>query len=198
MGRGGVVHRAIEMTTNRRAAMLMLVLVPCAVAAQPTTRVPRIGILSPAPKTAASATPFDDFRQALRELGYVEGKNIALEFRLAGGQFDRLPDLAADLVRLPVDVIVTDGGDVVARIAAAATKTIPIVMGTSTDPIASGLVATLARPGRNVTGFLLPYVELAGRRLQVLKEIVPDRPTCGRPVGCGFRRTSVSSCLGCS
>lgn len=161
------------MTTSRLATTLMLLLVPYAVAAQPITRGPRIGILSPAPIAAASASPFDAFKQALRELGYVEGKNIALEFRLAGGDLNRLHELAADLVRLQVDVIVTDGGDPVARVAAAATKTIPIVMGTSSDPVASGLVASLARPGGNVTGFMLPYVDLAGKRLQLLKEIVP-------------------------
>src|SRR5262249_36369254 len=129
------------LTTGRLAAGLMALLVPYVVAAQPVTRMPRIGILSPAPITAASAPPFDAFQEALRELGYVEGKNVALEFRLAGGEFDRLRELAADLVRLPVDVIVTDGGDAVARIGAAATTTIPIVMGTSTDPVGSGLVA---------------------------------------------------------
>jgi putative ABC transport system substrate-binding protein len=162
------------MTTSRLVATLMLLLLPYPVAAQPMTKVPRIGILSPAPIAAASASPFDLFRQALRELGYVEGKSIALEFRLAGGEFNRLHELAADLVRLPVDVIVTDGGDAVARVAAAATKTIPIVMGTSSDPVASGLVASLARPGGNVTGFILPYMDLAGKRLQLLKEIVPN------------------------
>ena len=159
--------------TVRLAATLMLLVVPGAVAAQPVTRTPRIGILSPAPIAAASATPFDAFRDALRELGYVEGQNIALEFRLAEGDFNRLRELAADLVRLQVDVIVTDGGDAVARVAAAATTTIPIVMGTSTDPVGSGLVASLARPGGNVTGFVLPYADLAGKRLQLLKEIVP-------------------------
>jgi len=161
------------MTACRVVISLMLLLVPCSAGAQPTVRIPRVGILSPAPITAASVSPFSDLREALRELGYVEGKNIVLEFRLAGGQTDQLPALAADLVRLPVDVIVTDGGDRVARIAAAATKTIPIVMGTSSDPVANGLVVSLARPGGNVTGFILPYVDLAGKRLQLLKEMVP-------------------------
>src|SRR5215831_8182744 len=161
------------MTTWRLVVSLMLLLVPCSLGAQPTARIPRIGVLSPAPTTAASAAPFSAFRDKLRELGYIEGQNIALEFRFADGHFNRLPELAADLVRLQVDVIVTDGGDSVARVAAAATKTIPIVMGTSTDPVASGLVANLARPGGNVTGFILPYLDLAGKRLQLLKEMVP-------------------------
>src|SRR5215831_6102275 len=161
------------MIACRLVVSLMLVLVPCSVGAQPTARIPRVGVLSPAPTTTASASPFSDLREALRELGYAEGKNIALEFRLADGEFNQLPALAADLVRLPVDVIVTDGGDAVARIAAAATKTIPIVMATSSDPVGNGLVVSLARPGGNVTGFVLPYADLAGKRLQLLKEMVP-------------------------
>jgi putative ABC transport system substrate-binding protein len=133
---------------------------------------PRIGILSPAPPAAVTGSPFDAFREALRELGYVEGKNIVLEFRFAAG-YARLPELAADLVRLQVDVIVTDGGNTVARAALNATRTIPIVMGTTTDPVASGLVASFARPGGNVTGFTLTHLELVGKRLQLLKEMVP-------------------------
>src|SRR5262245_42209761 len=157
------VVRQVCVTACRLIVSLMLLFVPCSVGAQPTSKIPRIGVLSPAPSTAVSASPFTDLREALRELGYVEGKNIFLEFRLAGGDFNQLPALAADLVRHPVDVIVTDGGDAVARIAAAATKTIPIVMGTSSDPVGNGLVASLARPGGNVTGFILPYVDLAGK-----------------------------------
>jgi len=162
--------------TFRRLGLVVAVilsLMPPAAGAQPTARIPRIGVLSPAPVAAASASPFSAFREALRELGYVEGRNIALEFRLADGKYERLPELAADLVRLQVDVIVTDGGDAVTRVAATATRTIPIVMGTSFDPVASGLVTSLARPGGNVTGFILSYVDLAGKRLQLLKEIVP-------------------------
>src|SRR5215510_14122071 len=159
------------MIACRLVVSLMLVLVPCSVGAQPTARIPRVGVLSPAPTTAASASPFSDLREALRELGYAEGKNIVLEFRLAGGDINQLAALAADLVRLPVDVIVTDGGDAVARIAAAATKTVPIVMGTSSER--NGLVANLSRPGGNVTGFILPYTDLAGKRLELLKEMVP-------------------------
>src|SRR5262245_21736711 len=152
---------------------LGFVLPPLAAEAQPAAGIPRIGILSPGPTTAASASPLSVFREALRSLGYVEGKNIALEFRLADGKFERLPELAAELVRLQVNVIVTDGGDVVTRAAAAATRTIPIVFGTASDPVASGLVSSLARPGGNVTGFLLSYVDLARERLQLLTEIVP-------------------------
>jgi putative ABC transport system substrate-binding protein len=152
---------------------LALLLLPSLSGAQPAAGVPRIGVLSPAPSGAASGSPFSVFREALRSLGYVEGKDIAFEFRLADGKFERVPELAADLVRLQVNVIVTDGGDVVARAAATATKTIPIVFGTATDPVANGLVASLAKPGGNVTGFVLSYQDLAGKRLQFLKEMVP-------------------------
>ena len=135
-------------------------------------KVPRIGILSPAPVGSDAGRPYDAFREALRELGYLEGKTILLEFRLANG-YERLPGLAADLVRLKVDVIVTDGGEVTARIATKATSTIPIVMGTSADPVASGLVASLARPGRNITGLTFFSLELFGKRVQLLTEAVP-------------------------
>jgi putative ABC transport system substrate-binding protein len=163
----------------RRVALmvaLVLLIVPLAASAQLPARVPRIGILSPAPEAAASPggpAVFDAFREALHQLGYVEGKSIALEFRLAGGKYERLQELAADLVRLPVDIIVTDGGDAVARAALDATRTIPIVMATVNEPVANGLVASIARPGGNITGFTLAYVELATKRLQLLKEMIP-------------------------
>jgi len=161
---------------SRRLAPLaaaMVMLISGAAAAQPTGRIPRIGVLSPAPIAAASGSPFDAFRDELHKLGYVEGKNVVLELRFAGGNLTRLAELAADLVRLPVDVIVTDGGNSVARVAAAATRTIPIVMGTALDPVEDGLVASLSRPGGNVTGFTLADARLAGKRLQLVKEIVP-------------------------
>jgi len=162
--------------TFRRAARivtLVLLVMPLAAGAQPAVRIPRIGVLSPAPAAAAGGSPYDAFREGLRELGYVEGKNIVLDFRFAGGKYERLPELAADLVRLQVDVILTDGGNTTARAALNATRTIPIVMGTVNDPVANGLVASLTRPGGNVTGFTFPFVELAGKRLQLLKEMVP-------------------------
>jgi putative ABC transport system substrate-binding protein len=168
--------------TFRWAALIVafaLVIMPPTADAQSAARIPRIGILSPAPAAAAAGSPFDAFREALRELGYVDGKNIILEFRFAGG-YSRLAELATDLVRLQVDVIVTDGGDTVAQTVLKMTKTIPIVMGTtSSDPVASGLVASLARPGGNVTGFVLSYNELAGKRLQLLKEMIPAATRVG-------------------
>ena len=151
--------------------VLALVVMPLTADAQSAARIPRIGILSPAPAAASVGPPFDAFREALRELGYVESKNVVLEFRFAGG-YARLRELATDLVRLRVDVIVTDGGNTAARAALDATKTIPIVMGTG-DPVGSGLAASFARPGGTVTGVTLNYDELAAKRLQLLKELAP-------------------------
>ena len=139
-------------------------------AQQTRTKVPRIGILSPG--MDASNILFDAFRNELRVLGYVEGNNIILEFRLAAGDFSRLPAMAAELVRLPVDIIVTDGGPRVVSIAYEATRTIPIVAAAG-DPVEAGLAASWAHPGGNVTGFLLNPPELNGKRLQLLKEMVP-------------------------
>ena len=155
---------------------LVLVIKPLAADAQPITRVPRVGVLSVAPATAGDSAGFKAFRETLLELGYVEGKSVILDFRLAGG-YDRLSALAADLVRVPVDVIVTDGGEPPVRAAMNATKSIPIVMATIGDPVAAGLVASFARPGGNVTGFTLADDQFVGKRLQVLKEMVPAATT---------------------
>jgi putative ABC transport system substrate-binding protein len=151
---------------------------PLAAEAQQVGRVPVIGILSPAPEAASPGLPFDAFRDALGKLGYVDGQNVRLEFRFAGG-YARLDELAVELARLPVDVIVTDGGEPTVHAALKATKTIPIVMGTGGDPVASGLVKSLARPGGTVTGFTLSYNELAGKRLQLLKEMIPTATRIG-------------------
>ena len=118
--------------------------------AQQPKKVPRIGYLTGASLDRQSAR-IEAFRQGLRELGYVEGKNIVIEYRFAEGKLDRLPALAAELVRLKVDVIVTGGGGHT-RAAKDATNTIPIVMAQDTDPVANGFVASLARPGGNITG----------------------------------------------
>ena len=113
-------------------------------------------------------------RVALRELGYVEGQNIAIEYRYAEGKPDRFPDLAAELVRLKVDIIVAAAGNLTVQAAKNATKTIPIVMmGGGLDPVKAGLVESLARPGGNVTGLTLLSGELGGKRLELLKEAVP-------------------------
>jgi putative ABC transport system substrate-binding protein len=144
---------------------------PLAARAQQVGKTPQIGYLG---VSSPSLEPHyvEAFRQKLRELGHVEGKNIAIEYRWAEGQDDRLPNLTSELVRLKPDVIVTTGtpGAVAAM---QATKTIPIVMASSADPVGSGLVASLARPGGNVTGFTILGPELEGKRLELLKQAVP-------------------------
>jgi putative ABC transport system substrate-binding protein len=139
--------------------------------AQQAGRVPRIGVLlgsslGPDPRLEA-------FRQGLRDSGYIEGKNIAVEYRFADGQEDRLPKLAAELVGpLKVEIIVTDGTNVT-RAAKNATKTIPIVMASDGDPVGNGFVASLAHPGGNITGLTNLLAGLSGKRLEVLKEAIP-------------------------
>ncbi len=140
-------------------------------AAQQPTQTPRIGYLSATPLSAV-ASRVEAFRQGLRELGYVEGKNIVIEWRSAEGKADPLPALAAELVRLKVDIIIT-AGPISNRAAKAATVTIPIVMAFDNDPIGNGFVASLARPGGNVTGLSTLAPEISGKQLELLKEIVP-------------------------
>jgi ABC-type uncharacterized transport system substrate-binding protein len=139
--------------------------------AQQPTKIPRIGYLSP---NSLSFNParIEAFRQGLRELGYVEGKNIVIEYRNTEGKLDRLPSLAAELVRLKVDIIVTTS-PAPTRAAKEATSTIPIVFAQDGDPVASGFVASLARPGGNITGLSTLAPELSGKRLELLKEVVP-------------------------
>jgi ABC-type uncharacterized transport system substrate-binding protein len=139
--------------------------------AQQATKIPRIGYLS-APSPSAQMARIDAFRQGLRELGYVEGKNIVIEHRSADGKLDRQPALAAELVRLKVDIIIT-GGPQSTRAAKEATSTIPIVMAQDNDPLGNGFVASLARPGGNITGLATLAPEIGGKRLELLKEIVP-------------------------
>jgi len=139
--------------------------------AQQPTKVPLIGYLSAS--SAAEALPRTEaFRKGLHELGYVEGKNLVIDFRYADGKFDGLPALVAELVRLKVDVIVTAGPSVT-RPAKDATATIPIVMTNDSDPVGAGFVASLARPGGNITGLSSLAQELSGKRVELLKEIVP-------------------------
>jgi len=138
--------------------------------AQQPAKILRIGILIPASASFFSAQ-LEAFRQRLRELGYVEGKNIVIEYRYAEGKLERLPDLAAELVRLKVDVIVTAGA--AASAAKKASATIPIVFPNHADPVGSGLVSSLARPGGNITGLSLMAPDLDGKRLELLKETFP-------------------------
>jgi putative ABC transport system substrate-binding protein len=142
---------------------------PLAAYAQQPKKIPRIGFLSAA---SVSSDRLDIFRQGLRELGYVEGQNVVIEARWAEGKYERLPGFAAELVRLKVDVIVTYGPPAI-QAAKEATGTIPIVMAGIIDPVATGFVASLARPGGNITGLSLMAPELIGKQLQILKEVVP-------------------------
>jgi ABC-type uncharacterized transport system substrate-binding protein len=144
---------------------------PLVARAQQAKKLVRIGILSPAGQTSTQV--FDGLRQGLRELGYVDGENIIIEYRLTAGDFSRLAPMAAELVRIPVDVIVPDGGDGVTQIALDATRTIPIVAPTSWDPVAAGLAASLAHPGGNITGLTMFPEELSSKRVQLLKEAFP-------------------------
>ena len=138
--------------------------------AQQPKKVPRIGYLTGS-SPSANAARYEAFRQGLRELGYVEGKNIVIEWRSAEGKFDRLPALVAELVRLNVDIIVTAGPQST-RPAKEATSTIPIVMAFDNDPVGNGFVASLARPGGNITGLATLAPEISGKRLELLKEVV--------------------------
>ena len=139
--------------------------------AQQAAKVARIGFLTSTPLSAVSVR-IEALRQGLRDLGYVEGKNIVIELRAADEKIDRMNELATELVRLKADVIVTAGPQGT-RYAKKATSTIPIVMGFDNDPVGSGFVASLARPGGNITGLSVLSPELSGKQLELLKEIVP-------------------------
>jgi len=139
--------------------------------AQQSSKVPRIGYLS-GQSPSNSRARREAFQRGLRELGYVEGKNIVIEPLWANGKFDRLPALAAELVRLKVDLIVS-GGPQATRPAKQATSTVPIVMGQDPDPVGNGFVASLAQPGGNITGLSSLAPELSGKQLELLKEIIP-------------------------
>jgi len=149
----------------------MLLALSSSVEAQQSKRVPRIGILVGGSASSDSAR-IESLRRGLRELGYIEGKNIAIEYRYADGKPDRLSALAAELVALKVDLIVT-AGPAATRAAKEATKTTPIVMAQVNDAIGSGFVVNLARPGGNITGMSVMAPELSGKQLEVLKEVVP-------------------------
>ena len=136
--------------------------------AQQQKKVPRIGFLVPDSQSASSIRT-EAFQQGLRELGYVEGQNIVIEYRFAEGKIDRFPDLAAELARLKVDIIVSAGGNGVTRAAQQATNTIPIVMTNVLDPVGTGFIASLARPGGNITGLTAISSDLAGKRLELVK-----------------------------
>src|SRR5262245_14490682 len=161
---------------SRKVLVLFCLLITLAqftglVWAQSPNKIPRIAYVS-----AASRTPMSDrseaFRRGLRELGYVEGKNIAIEWRFGDGKADRVPTFLAELVRLKADVIVSAGSGVT-RHAKEANVTVPIVMAADFDPVSNGFVASLARPGGNITGLATLRPEISGKLLELLKEIVP-------------------------
>ena len=147
-----------------------LLATPLAADGQQAAKVARIGHLSP--NLAAGPHLRDAFLQGLRDLGYVEGRNVVIEYRDAEGKLERLPALAAELVALKVDVILADGGTLGPRVAMQATTTIPIVFTSAADPVGSGLVTSLARPGGNVTGLSMLTPELVGKRLELLTQAV--------------------------
>ena len=156
--------------------LITILLITGLAEAQQPGKVFRIGFLDSG--TAGSAVLVDAFRQELSKLGWIEGKNITIEYRFAEQQLDRLPELAADLIRLKVDLIVTTG-DPPASAAKKATTTIPIVMATSVDAVGAGLVASLARPGGNITGLTGLSTELNTKRLEVLKDAIPKLSRVG-------------------
>jgi ABC-type uncharacterized transport system substrate-binding protein len=158
---------------TRRAFCSMLLTLPIPAQAQQPKKVPLIGYLA-ADDAATESARAEAIRLALRERGYIEGQNIAIEYRYAEGKRDRVPELAAELVRLKVDIVVAAGGIATARAAKNATETIPIIMvGQGSDPVEAGLIESLARPGGNVTGVTNLTRELGGKRLELLKEAVP-------------------------
>jgi len=153
-------------------ALCVLLVALCVPAeAQQRTKTPRIGLLTTL-SAAALSDWIEAFRQGLHELGYVEGQNLAIDYRYGDLKRDRLLDLSADLIRLKVDIIVTVGSGGT-RAAKAATSTIPIVMASDDDPVGNGFVASLARPGGNVTGLSTLAPEISGKRLEILKEVIP-------------------------
>jgi len=153
--------------------VLGLFLSTSCVAAEQRSPVPRVGVLASAGSATTSGAQIEAFRQALRQLGYVEGSNVIVEYRYAQGEQDRMASLVTELVQLQVDVLVVTALTAI-RAAKHATKTIPIVMVILSDPVATGIVENLARPGGNITGFTRLTRELSGKRLELFKEAVPQ------------------------
>jgi putative ABC transport system substrate-binding protein len=165
-------HSKTASRISQLFALCFLLLAPCFSAlAQQAGKVPRIGFVSAATPTAA-LDRVEGIRKGLRELGYVEGQNIIIEWRYAEGNFDRIPALTAELVRLKVDLLISTG-PITTRVAKDATTAIPIVMTNDSDPVGSGFVASLARPGGNITGLSSLSHDLSAKRMELLKETVP-------------------------
>ena len=165
---------------------VILLTVAVVTEAQQPGKVPLVGVLA-APSASFFSTRIGAFRQGLREFGYLEGKNISIEYRYAEGKLDRLPDLAAELVHLKVDVILT-ASEFGVLAAKNATRTIPIVFGVTEDAVASGLVSSLARPGGNATGLTVLAADLGGKDWNCSRNLSPGLPgwaSSGRPVARG-------------
>jgi ABC-type uncharacterized transport system substrate-binding protein len=160
--------------------LCVLLFAPCVpIEAQSQTKLRHIGFLSGASFVSTQAR-IDAFREGLRALGYVEGTTVAIEWRFAEGNFQRLPSLASELVRLKPDVVVVAGGEPVTYAAKRATQTIPIIMANAFDPVTSGLIESLARPGGNITGFTTtPGPEIHGKQTEILKETLPKLTRLG-------------------
>ncbi|PYM70690.1 MAG: hypothetical protein DME10_19095 [Candidatus Rokuibacteriota bacterium] len=172
---------------------------PLAVEAQQAAKVPRIAFLNLGSPPASDARPVGPLIERLRERGYEEGRNIAIEYRWAEGKIDRLPDLAAELVGLPVDIIISGDTDAILAVRRLS-QTIPVVMTLIADPVGSGLVASLVRPGGNTTGLTVMASELAGKRLELLRVIVPRATSMAvlahrdhRPTAQFIRETEVAA-----
>jgi putative ABC transport system substrate-binding protein len=170
------VDRGREKDVARKITILtlsaLLFALCSSAAAQQTTKIPRIGYVSGSGDPSNPGPEIEAFRQGLRDLGYIEGKNILVEYRYMGGIPERSPILVADLVQLKVDVLVSTVPSAIIAVKQA-TKTIPIVIVTSQDPVAAGVVDSLTHPGGNVTGFTLLTRDLSGKRLELLNEVVP-------------------------
>ena len=154
------------------AVLVLVSLLAHAAEAQQGKKIPRIGIVSGSGDPSDPGPQVEAFRQGLRDLGYIEGKNILVEYRYVEGKLDRIPGLVAELVQVKVDVLVV-GPLPSIRAAKEATKTIPIVMVSFVDPVATGIVESLARPGGNITGLTTLARDLSGKRLEMLQEVVP-------------------------
>ncbi|MBI2349429.1 MAG: ABC transporter substrate-binding protein [Deltaproteobacteria bacterium] len=159
-------------------ALAITLSTPFAAQAQQTKKVPRIGYLDASGDSSAPSPSLEAFRQGLRDLGYIEGRNILVEYRYAVGKLDRIPGLVAELVQLKVDVLVAPVLPAI-RAAKQATKTIPLVMVLAVDPVATGIVDSLARPGGNITGLTRLTRDLSGKRLELLREAVPGLSRVG-------------------
>ena len=159
------------------------------VEAQQPAKIPRIGYVSGTGDPSNPGPYVEAFRQGLRDLGHIDGKNIVIEYRGAEGKLDRIPSLVAELVQLKVDVLVLPIPSAI-HAAKQATRTIPIVMVTGSDPVATGLIDSLARPGGNITGLATLTGDLSGKRLELLTEVVPTAISRRSPSGCGRAKRS--------